>query len=55
MILNKMKLNDKVVVEKEKLLEHLEKLNIEILLTIGAGDIDCLVEPIEIMLKRRLG
>ncbi|MCD4770683.1 MAG: UDP-N-acetylmuramate--L-alanine ligase [Bacteroidales bacterium] len=55
MILSKMKLDDKVVVEKEKLLEYLENLNIEILLTIGAGDIDRVVKPIEIMLKRRSG
>ncbi len=54
MILDKMKLDDKVVVEKEKLLHHLEKLNIEILLTMGAGDIDSLVKPIEIMLKQRV-
>ncbi len=54
MIFDKMRLDDKVIIEKENLLEHLEKLNIEILLTIGAGDIDSLVKPIEEMLKRRI-
>ncbi|MCG8701963.1 MAG: UDP-N-acetylmuramate--L-alanine ligase, partial [Bacteroidales bacterium] len=32
---------------KENLLEHLKEQYIEVLLTLGAGDIDCLVEPIK--------
>jgi UDP-N-acetylmuramate--alanine ligase len=34
-------------------MEKLEKLDIEILATVGAGDIDTFVEPIHKMLKRR--
>lgn len=38
---------------KGDLLEKLEKLDIEILATIGAGDIDTFVEPIQIMLNKK--
>lgn len=38
---------------KDDLLEKLEKLDIEILATIGAGDIDTFVEPIYEMLKKK--
>ncbi len=47
MLLNKMKLTNKQLVSKSKLLDVLGSLDPEILLTIGAGDIDQMVEPIK--------
>lgn len=41
---------EKSLVSKENLLEELEQKEIEILATLGAGDIDKLVEPIKEML-----
>jgi UDP-N-acetylmuramate--alanine ligase len=38
---------------KDDLMEKLEKTEIEILATVGAGDIDAFVEPIQKMLKKR--
>ena len=38
---------------KKDMMEKLEKLDIEILATVGAGDIDTFVEPIHKMLKKR--
>ncbi len=45
-LLKKIKLPSAQVVQKENLIEELNKNKIEILLTLGAGDIDRLVEPI---------
>ena len=53
MLLDKMKLKQKHVVKKENLLAFLKDKPIEVLLTMGAGDIDKLVQPIEEMLKKR--
>ncbi len=38
---------------KNDLLEKLEKMEIEVLATVGAGDIDTFVEPIQEMLRRK--
>jgi UDP-N-acetylmuramate--alanine ligase len=38
---------------KNDLMDKLEKLDIEVLATIGAGDIDTFIEPIKKMLKRK--
>ncbi|QSE99044.1 UDP-N-acetylmuramate--L-alanine ligase [Fulvivirga lutea] len=38
---------EKVLINKEELLNHLENENYEVIATIGAGDIDKLVEPIK--------
>ena len=38
---------------KSDLMEKLEKIDIEILATVGAGDIDTFVEPIQKMLRRK--
>ena len=46
-LLNKMKLIKKQVISKEAFLEVLKKNRPELLLTMGAGDIDNLVIPIE--------
>lgn len=47
MILSKMKLKHKQVCSKVSLVSELEKIKPELLLTLGAGDIDRLVEPIK--------
>ena len=52
LIYNKMKLKNKRLLEKEDIPGKLDINTIDVLLTIGAGDIDTLVGPIEEMLKR---
>lgn len=47
MILNKVPLQNKMLCSDEQLLDELRKRNINILITIGAGDIDRFVEPIK--------
>lgn len=49
-LLNKIKLKQKSLVQKSELLERLRETKKGILLTIGAGDIDRMVEPIKEML-----
>jgi len=51
MLLDKMKGKEKFLVKKEKVLEFLKSRKPEVLLTMGAGDIETLVLPIEKMLK----
>ena len=53
MLLNKMKSEQKHLVKKENLLAFLKDKPFEVLLTMGAGDIDKFVQPIEEMLKKR--
>jgi len=53
MLLDKMKSKQKQVVKKENLLAFLKDKPLEVLLTMGAGDIDKFVQPIEEMLKKR--
>jgi len=47
MILSRMKLDNKMICKKSDVIEELVKRNADIILTIGAGDIDTLVLPIE--------
>jgi len=47
MILNKMKNNNKMVLDKTGLLEWIKNNKTELLITAGAGDIDTMVEPIK--------
>jgi len=47
MILEKMKLADKKIVSKDEVLANLQRSKPDILLTMGAGDIDTLIEPIK--------
>jgi UDP-N-acetylmuramate--alanine ligase len=47
MVLEKVSIEDKVLVSKKDILELLTKLNTDIVVTIGAGDIDTLVGPIK--------
>ena len=41
-------------IPKEKLMEHLASSRIDCLATLGAGDIDRFIEPIETLLRKRL-
>ena len=51
MLLDKIKIKDKMLCSKEELIETLIRRKLEVLVTMGAGDIDQLVEPIEKRLK----
>ena len=46
-LLDKMKLNNKKLMSKQQVLEEIQKNKKEIIVTMGAGDIDSLIEPIE--------
>jgi UDP-N-acetylmuramate--alanine ligase len=49
-IYDKVKLQNKELCEKKDLLNKLRKRHVEVLLTLGAGDIDQYVEPIKKLL-----
>ena len=51
-LLDKVDLTDKALCRKEDLLPTLERLRPELLVTMGAGDIDRFVEPIENMMSQ---
>ena len=51
MLLEKVNLPDKIIISKENVAHKLETLDIEVLVTIGAGDIDRLVPPIAQLLN----
>jgi UDP-N-acetylmuramate--alanine ligase len=53
MLLGKMKIANKCVMSKEQVLEEIEKGGKEVIVTMGAGDIDSLVQPIENILKKQ--
>jgi len=55
MIYDRMKLKNKVLAGKDELSSLLKGEKSEIVLTMGAGDIDRLVEPIETILRKQLG
>jgi UDP-N-acetylmuramate--alanine ligase len=50
-LLEKLKIKNKRVLTKSQVLEEIKINRPEVLLTMGAGDIDALVEPIEKILK----
>ena len=52
-ILEKADVKNKDLVDKQRLIEHLEGRDIDVLVTLGAGDIDRLVQPITDYLKKR--
>lgn len=52
-IINKMNNMNKSIVENSELLDKISKINSEIILTIGAGDIDRFVKPIKMLLQKR--
>ena len=51
-LLEKVQLNDKRLCAKEDLLDTVEQLRPELLVTMGAGDIDRFVEPLENMIRQ---
>ena len=53
MLLEKIKAPDKKVCGKEELLDELKKRMLDVVVTVGAGDIDQLVAPIARMLNER--
>ncbi|CAG5074398.1 UDP-N-acetylmuramate--L-alanine ligase [Dyadobacter sp. CECT 9623] len=53
-ILEKVQSEDKQIISKDKVLSILGELNTDIVVTIGAGDIDTLVEPLAIQLRNRI-
>ncbi|MFI5135918.1 MAG: glutamate ligase domain-containing protein, partial [Chitinophagales bacterium] len=52
MLLDKISVPNKKVTEKNDLISELQRRNPEVVLTVGAGDIDQMVEPIALMLKQ---
>jgi UDP-N-acetylmuramate--alanine ligase len=54
LILDRVKIKDKSIVSRKEILDRLESGIPEILLTIGAGDIDREVDPIKKMIERSL-
>ncbi len=52
-LLEKINSRNKLLLQKEEVLEYVQKEPLEVLLTIGAGDIDRLVEPIKNILTNR--
>ena len=53
-LLSKMKLKDKKVMTKQQVLDRVSGGAPEVLLTMGAGDIDSLIEPLEKILKTKV-
>lgn len=53
-LLNKMQLKDKKVMGKTEVLNYIATKKPEVLVTMGAGDIDTLVEPLEEILKKEV-
>jgi UDP-N-acetylmuramate--alanine ligase len=51
LIFDRVTIADKVLIPKEKLMEHLHSRPIDCLVSFGAGDIDRFIEPIETWLK----
>ena len=54
MLLDKMTCKNKFLVKKENVIEFLKTQKNEVVMTLGAGDIDALIEPIETYLKNQI-
>lgn len=54
-IFRNVKLINKILITKDKLIETLADKDIEVLITLGAGDIDTLCEPVRQMLVKKYG
>jgi len=54
MLLEKVTTNDKKLLSKQEVLEHVRANEHEVIVTMGAGDIDGLVKPIEDILKEKI-
>ncbi|MDN5201429.1 UDP-N-acetylmuramate--L-alanine ligase [Fulvivirgaceae bacterium BMA10] len=53
MIFKKIEIKNKYRCNKQNVLKKLEESQLEVLVTIGAGDIDCFVEPIKELLNKK--
>jgi len=53
-LFDKIQKTDKYIVEKDAIFTLLNKLQFDVLLTLGAGDIDTLVSPLEVFMKARV-
>ncbi len=51
LILDKIQGKNKVVLEKDELIKYLSTIDLDIVLTVGAGDIDTMVAPVEEFIK----
>ncbi len=54
MLLNRMKSSHKSICQKDVLVETVAERKLEVLLTLGAGDIDTFVEPIKMVLLKNI-
>jgi len=54
MLLNKMRSKNKMILQKNDLLEEIANRRLDVLVTMGAGDIDTFVEPIKHTLEQKL-
>ena len=54
-IFDRMKLDDKILIRKEELMNTLDNEDIDILVTFGAGNIDRYIGPVTEMMARRYG
>ena len=54
MLLNKVQIENKSLCSKKELVEDLKEREIEVLLTMGAGDIDQLLTPIRESLQQKI-
>ncbi len=52
LIINNIKNPSKVLIQKDKLVKHISESNIDVLVTMGAGDIGLMIDEIESLLKR---
>jgi len=53
LIFRDVELNEKVLIRNEQLVQVMNERNPEVLLTMGAGDIDRLVQPLRTWMERR--
>ena len=53
-LLSKMKLKDKKLMTKQQVLERMKETTPEVLVTMGAGDVDSLIEPLEKILNTKV-
>ena len=53
LIMERMAISEKTICSKADIIEEIDKRDLDILVTIGAGDIDQIVEPLRIMLSTK--
>ena len=52
-LLDKIEMAEKKLMDKETLLDYVNQTETEVLVTIGAGDIDLLVQPLKTILMKK--